>query len=267
MAAKGKLYWYKELFLEYVRMNFLTAIEYRASFFMQVFGMILNDIALLFFWWVLFQRVNAIKGWEIKDVFTIYAVVAAGFGLATGFFGNVTRLSTMINRGELDYYLTLPKSPLLNLLISKMSFSAWGDFLFGIFVYLFLVHGSFSGLLLFILVSTISSLIFVSFLIIISSLTFYFESGEILAQELTEAIISFSLYPASIFPQEIKIILFTFVPAALIGYLPAVILKSFSLKYFLFLLFFLILFMFLGITLFYRGMRRYASGSVYGPKI
>lgn len=36
--------------LEYIKINFLTAIEYKTSFFLQVFGMILNDIALLFFW-------------------------------------------------------------------------------------------------------------------------------------------------------------------------------------------------------------------------
>lgn len=234
---------------------------------MQVFGMVLNDAALLFFWWVLFQKVNIIKGWSIKDVFTIYAVVASGFGFATGFFGNITRLSTMINKGELDYYLTLPKSPLLNLLISKMSFSAWGDVLFGIVVFIFLVHGSFLGLLIFILVSIISGLIFVSFLIMLSSLTFFFESGELLTQEITEALISFSLYPTSIFPEQIKIILFTFIPAALIGYLPALIVKGFSLKHFFFLLFFLAVFMVLGINLFYKGMRKYASGSVYGPKV
>lgn len=267
MAVKRKFYWYIRLFLEYMRMNFLTAMEYRASFFMQVFGMVLNDAALLFFWWVLFQKINIIKGWEIGDVFTVYAVVAAGFGFATGIFGNITRLSTMINKGELDYYLTLPKSPLLNLLISKMSFSAWGDVLFGIAVYLFLVHGSILNLLLFILVSFIAGLIFVSFLIMLSSLTFFFESAEQITQEVTEAVISFSLYPSSIFPQEIKIILFTFVPAALIGYLPALIIKNFSFKYLLILLFFLAVFLILGITLFYKGMRKYASGSVYGPKI
>jgi len=267
MAVKRKLYWYTKLFTEYIRMNFLTAMEYRASFLIQVFGMVLNDVALLFFWWVLFQKVNIIKGWDIKDVFTIYAIVASGFGLATGIFGNITRLPLMINRGELDHYLTLPKSPLFNILISKMSFSAWGDVLFGIAVFIFLVHGSFLNLLLFILVSIISGLIFVSFLVMLSSLTFFFESGEQLAEELTEAVISFSLYPSSIFPQEIKIILFTFIPAALIGYLPAIIVKSFSLRSFLLLLLFLAVFMVLGITFFYRGMHRYASGSVYGPKI
>lgn len=122
-------------------------------------------------------------------------------------------------------------------------------------------------MLLFILVSIVSGLIFVSFLVMLSSLTFFFESGEQLTEELTEAVISFSLYPSSIFPQEIKIILFTFIPAALIGYLPAIIVKSFSFRSFLLLLLFLAVFMILGITFFYRGMHRYASGSVYGPKI
>jgi ABC-2 type transport system permease protein len=253
--------------LEYVKINFLTAIEYKTSFFLQVFGMILNDIALLFFWWALFKNIGTIKGWSLNDVITIYAVVATGFGFATGIFGNVFRIPYLILRGELDYYLTLPKTPLMHILISKMSFSAWGDVAFGILIYILIVRGTVGQVVLFILLSIASSLIFVSFSIIISSIAFYYENAQVIFDEIINSVITFSLYPSSIFADPIKIILYTLIPAGLVGYIPAYILKNFSFKNLAILIGAVILFMIIGLILFNRGLRKYTSLSSPGQRI
>jgi len=173
----------------------------------------------------------------------------------------------MIVKGELDFYLTLPKSPLLHLLISRMSFSAWGDMLFGFLIYIFLVGTSLQGFLLFFFMTVLSALILVSFLIALSSITFYLESGENVFGDVANALITFSLYPSSIFPSGIKIILYTLIPAALIGYVPVSIVKNFSLKELLVLIIALVILAVAGVMLFNRGLKRYSSGSVFGPKI
>lgn len=81
----------------------------------------------------------------------------------------------------------------MHILISKMSFSAWGDVAFGILIYILIVRGTVSQVVLFILLSIASSLIFVSFSIIISSIVFYYENAEVIFDEIINSVITFSL--------------------------------------------------------------------------
>ena len=39
----------------YMRHNLMSAMAYREAFFLQVFGMLINDLMLLVFWVVLFR--------------------------------------------------------------------------------------------------------------------------------------------------------------------------------------------------------------------
>src|SRR5215204_3080359 len=113
LAAHGRF------FGDYARSNLLVALEYRASFAMQVLGMLLNDTMWVVFWWIYFSRFPVLGGgWQLEDVLAMWAVSATGFGLCVGFFGNCTRLAQIINQGELDYYLALPKNVLLHVLVS-----------------------------------------------------------------------------------------------------------------------------------------------------
>ena len=99
------------LTLRYVRHNLMSAMAYRTAFILQVFGMLLNDVMLLFFWTILFSRFPSLNGWGLRDVVTLYGLVALSFGLATGVCGNSGRVAHIIANGELDYYLTLPVDP------------------------------------------------------------------------------------------------------------------------------------------------------------
>ncbi|MFU2158650.1 MULTISPECIES: ABC transporter permease [unclassified Caldisericum] len=267
MEVKKKLYWNCVVFIEYLKINFLSLIEYKASFFVGTFGMLLNDVALLFFWWALFKRIDVIKGWNMKDVFTLFALVTASFGLSTGFFGNAMRLSSMIIQNELDFYLTLPKSPLLHLLVSKTSFFACADVIFGFILYIFLVGTSFKGFLLFLIMVVLSSSILTSFSILISSLSFYIETGGWVFSEIVYSLNNLSMYPLPIFPEGIKVILYTLLPAAFIGYVPASIVKEFSFKYVFILLIALFSFAISGLVLFNKGLKKYSSGSVIGSRM
>ena len=82
MVKTARLVW------GYVRHNLMSAMAYRGAFFLQVFGMVLNDAMLLFFWWVLFSRLPTLQGWDLAGVMTLYGVVAFGFGVANVVCGN-----------------------------------------------------------------------------------------------------------------------------------------------------------------------------------
>jgi ABC-2 type transport system permease protein len=112
-------------------------MEYRVSFLVQSFGMILNNAAFIFFWWILFNNVSSIGGYSFKDEMMLWAITSSSFGLCFISFGNVTQITRMILNGELDTYLLQPKDPLTNIVCSRTVVSAWGDFLYGIILFFF----------------------------------------------------------------------------------------------------------------------------------
>ena len=204
----------------YVRLNLSAAMEYRAAFLSQTIGMMLNDVIMIFFWWLFFLRFPHLAGWQLADVLRLWGVVAVAFGLGTGVFGNCQRLAMLISRGQLDYYLALPKNALLHVLVSRMSTSSWGDVLFGLIA--FLVAGALTPLrlLLFLVVSLTGCAIFVSYMVIIGSLAFWAGNAETLSTQAGAALMNFSTYPGSIFQGWVKVLTFTLIPAAMLGHVP-----------------------------------------------
>jgi ABC-2 type transport system permease protein len=241
--------------------NLIGAMEYRAAFITQVIGMMLNNAVYFMFWVIFFNRFEQVRGWGLRDIFLLFGVVAAGFGLAAFLFGNAFSLAEVIRGGRLDYYLTLPRPVLLHTLASQSITSGMGDFLYG--VTSFFVAGGFTlgGFGRFVLGTVVSMSIFLSFMVIVQSLAFWLGSAQLLSNTAINAIITFSLYPITLFDGTAKLFLFTLIPAALVGAVPAEFIRSFSWGQLGLLAFSSVVFLALALGLFYRGLRRYESGS------
>jgi ABC-2 type transport system permease protein len=186
------------LVLGYLRHNLMSAMAYRGAFFLQAIGMLLNDVMLLFFWWVLFNRLPSLRGWDLSGVMTIYGVVAFGFGAANVICGNVFMVARIITNGDLDYYLALPADPLVHVLISRMSLPSWGDLIFGLAVFLVSAPDRWLRLPLFLLLGALAGLILVAFSVLVGSLAFWIGNADNLAAQAINAMITFGLYPAEI---------------------------------------------------------------------
>jgi ABC-2 type transport system permease protein len=249
------------LVVGYVRHNVMAAMGYRAAFLLQVFGMALNNVIFLFFWWVLFTRLPAIRGWTMPMVATIFGLVALAFGLANAVFGNCMRIATTVVTGDLDYYLALPADPLLHLIVSRTHLSAWGDAISGLGIFLFLVPGSLVKLPLFLVYAVVGALIFVGFAVIVGSLAFFVSQSQDISGYLYNALISFSLYPIDIFPRVVRLLLYTLVPAAMVGTLPARLLYEFRWEWLIALLGFTAIILLVARRMFMLGLRRYESGN------
>lgn len=253
-------------FFDYVRSNFLIALEYRATFFGQVFGMLLNDIMWIAFWVIYFTQFPVLQsaegGWRIEDVLAMWAVVGVAFGLAMGFFGNALRMAQMISQGDLDYYLALPKNVLLHVLVSRMDLTALGDVLFGTGLFVFFLHPSPERVLLFLLVGVCGGAVFLAAAIIWQSLAFWLGNAEGLATQMWNALILLSTYPAPLFRGAVKLVIFTVVPAAFMSHIPVQLLRIFDPAWLLTEIVFAASLLTLAILIFYRGLRRYESGSL-----
>jgi ABC-2 type transport system permease protein len=246
----------------YLRVNLQSALEYRVSFVSQIFSMLLNDLLWLFFWLFYFGRFRLVGGWGRQEIVTLWAVVAVGFGLATALCGNLFRIAGIIVRGELDLYLSLPKPVLPHLLISRMSLTALGDIAFGVLVFGILTRPSPAAWLLFVLFTITTASVFIGFGIITQSLTFWLGNGEGVAQQLVNAMISFSTYPTIIFHGWVKVALFTVIPAGFVAYVPVRLLQQFSWGWLVGLLAFCAGILGGAGLVFHTGLRRYESGNL-----
>ena len=241
--------------------NLLALMEYRVSFISQILGMMLNNVFYFVFWIIFFDRFENIGGWELSDMFLLFGVVASSIGLAMVLFGNVTQLSTIIAGGRLDYYLSLPRPVLLHALASRSSGSSLGDFFYGIISFFLAGQFSIETFGRFILGTIFATVVFVSFLVIVNSLSFWLGNSSMLSAQALNAIITFSLYPITLFDGTAKLILLTLLPAALVGAVPAELIRSFTWGNLFMLVGAGLLLLFASITIFYQGLKRYESGS------
>ncbi len=241
--------------------NLQSAMEYRASFLAQMFGMIANNTIYFLIWVIFFDRFNDVRGWGLGDMYVTFGVSASAFGLVSILFGNTFSLGEIITRGRLDYYLSLPRPVLLHAVSSRMISSGAGDFVYGFLSYA--VSGSFSwdGLLRFGLAVLLAAVVFGSFLILVQSLTFWIGSTSNLIQVATNAMVTFAIYPITLFDKSARLILFTVIPAALMGTVPASFTRHFTWQTLAILLGGAVAFLLLAIFVFQRGLRRYESGS------
>jgi ABC-2 type transport system permease protein len=241
--------------------NLQSIMEYRVAFLMQVIGMMLNNFIYFAIWIIFFDRFKEVRGWGISDMYITYGVLASAFGLVALLFGNTFTLSDIINNGRLDYYLSLPRPVLLHTIASRTIASGMGDFTYGFLSYAVSGQFSWEGLLRFILATLLAATVFASFMILVQSLAFWMGVINNFTNLIVNAMITFGIYPITLFDNYAKLILFTVIPAAFVGAVPAEFIRSFTWQSLAEMLVGAVVFLFLAVNLFRLGLRRYESGS------
>jgi ABC-2 type transport system permease protein len=252
---------------EHFKFNLASAMEYRWSFVSQMLFMVLNDFLLLFFWWLIFGKVQAIGGWTFADVITMHAVLATAYGLSVSVFGNVNRLARIIAEGQLDYYLLLPRNPLVHALVSRSDISGLGDVAFGLAAFCLFTPVTPGRLALFAIVSLASCTVYTCFAVITGSIAFFIGNAQTISAQLVGALITFSGYPGSIFHGLVRAVLYSIIPVGFVIYVPVSLLRSFSVAHFAGLLAFAAAIACGASWLFGAGLRRYESGNLVSTRI
>ncbi len=139
--------------------------------------------------------------------------------------------------------------------------SGFGDFLYGFISYF--ASGQFTpgGLARFIVALLLATIIFVAFLVIVQALAFWLGTGGTFTAIAINAMITFALYPITLFNNTAKLLLFIVIPAAFMGAVPAGFVRSFSWGSLGLMALAAAGFLSLAILLFRFGLRRYESGS------
>jgi ABC-2 type transport system permease protein len=244
--------------------NVKATLMLRGAFVVQVVFMALNNLTFFVFWWALMRRVPDLRGWRLGDMQMLFGVVAAGFGAAMTLAGGVRHLGRFIDEGELDTLLTQPKPVLVHALGMRLQASGFGDALSGIAFIACSGQVSWRALPVVVLAIVASALVLVASGIVFFSLAFWLGPVETLARQLWELLITFSLYPEPLFGGVLRLVLFTLLPAGFVGYVPARLVRNPSIADGLLLTAAAAGYLAIGVAVFNRGLRRYASGSRFG---
>ncbi len=201
--------------------NLRASLALRGAFLLQVGFMALNNLIYFSVWLLFFRRFHDLGGYGIADMELTYGVVACGFGLAVALAGGLRDLSRLIVDGALDGYLTQPKPVLAQALCSRTLASGWGDLASGLGMVALSHQVSVAHVPYLLLAIVLSGSVFVAAAVVFHSVAFWLGPIDSLARMLWEFLITFSIYPEPIFGGGLRLLLFTLLPAAFSGFLPA----------------------------------------------
>lgn len=249
-------------------LNLSSAMEYRASFISQIVGMMVNNGIMLFFWLIFFDRFGTIRGYNFEEIFLLFGIVAFAFGISYMIAGNTGyHMAYLIAQGRLDYYLVFPRNLLLHIIFSRMQISAIGDLVFGLFATVFVIGFDLAALGRLMIVSVLAAAIFTAYGIFAGSLSFFIGNAQNASQQMIGAMITFALYPYSIFNGLSRVLLLTVIPAAFVGAIPAELVRTPSPQLWGWLVLAVVVSWVIATAVFYWGLRRYESGSAINVNV
>lgn len=244
-----------------------ASISVRGAFLLECVLMICNNLIFFLIWWIFFRQFHDIAGWQIQDMAALMAVGLGAYGLMQICFGAVKYLSRNIISGDLDPYMTQPKNLLLHLIGSRSLSKGWGNLMTMVVLIFFGGLYSPSSILLILLSILCGCLVFTSIGVMAHSLAFWLGPIETVSRKYFDSLFLFVLYPSNIYSGVLQLIMFTVLPAGIIGYMPVELLRNFSLDKLVLLIGSSISFFVLAFFVFHWGLKRYESGNQFGMRL
>lgn len=238
----------------------------KVSFISNIFFMILNNASFIIQWFVLYSLKENVGGYTFKQVLLLWGIAAGSYGVSRFFFKKAFSLSEIINNGSLDNYLVQPKNVLISAITSDVETSAIGDTLYG-YIMLFVYGVNIVNFIEFTIFSILGGLMLTSISVILSSLSFWFNKTDLLADTGNSLMVNFATYPEGIFKGIVKILLYTIIPVGIVNYIPIEILTEFNIYLFLIFILVTVILIFTAFIIFYKGLKRYSSSSLMNVRI
>jgi len=219
------------------------------------------------FFRVLYLHAPTIGGYDLESgLFFIASVCVTDAFIMCIFADNMWTFADLINKGELDYYLTRPVSSLFFVSVRRFASSSFVNLLCAITIFFFLLARSplsfdpFRIVLYFWMLFQ-GSVIFYCLNMLLNSAQFWMQSSRGILH-LAWTVMKLGEKPDSIYPGRMRWILLTVLPVGLISSVPTRVLLGESLWTLLGLqTAILAIFLALNIWVWNRGLRVYSSAS------
>lgn len=263
MGVKGNL----KLIFSYLILNVKKEWKYKASFFMQIIMMILNDLFFLIQWTIIFSLVDNIGGYGFNETLLLWAVAAGGYGVSHVFFRGAWDICGIIYDGKMDVFLTQPKSVLINVCCSKTDISGFGDIIYS-FVVLIIINAPWWWYFALIPAIILAGLLYASVYVVYSTLAFYIKNGDSAAKSVEGTLNKAGNYPPKIFTGVVKWMFFTIIPTFFYTFIPVqYFMLTPNIWFIIGSLAFVSFWVLLAFWLFKLGIKKYNSGSLMGGRL
>ncbi len=135
---------YIRLYIHFLQFSFSKALEFRLDFFFKIIMDIVYYSVNILFFKVIYLHTPMLGGWtESQMMIFISTYILIDAISMTVFSSNMWWLPYHINRGDLDYHLIRPVSPLFFLSLKDFSANSFVNLLMAIFIFSYsLIHYS-----------------------------------------------------------------------------------------------------------------------------
>ena len=201
-----------------IKKNIQNNAGLKTSFFMNIFGMVLNDIAFIIIWVSFVKSVGVINGWTASDIIGLMGFSTFCFGFVLSVGDGLRRMPDHVSSGAFDRFLLSPKNLIPRIATSSFGSSAVGDMLLGIICLIFyglLIHASLTQVLL---------------ILIIHCTSFLFVDSEQITLGVFNFFLTPTLFNGGAFHGIMKFIFVFIIPSLLVGAIPVEIVRDISLR-------------------------------------
>lgn len=229
-ASRGHLVKLPRLLWRLVRVGFALETEFRTDFWMSVLNFLAWNALFVTFWQAIVGRTGSLGTWTAGELLVLNFVLSVQGALNIPFLG-LQRLPERVREGTLDKYLCRPVNPILVACFESMYVVAFLRSLavalagVGACLWIFQLRVTVWRALLAALLSLLTTLIWVCLRGTVSMLSFWIgKVGTI--RFFVNVGRRFERYPIDVFPRAVQVTLTWFVPAALTGTYPAMVLLN-----------------------------------------
>ncbi len=239
--------------------NLRSALAKPGRFLSLAVFMGVNNLIWFALWALFFNISGRVRGWTVHDVAAMFGIVAVAYGLHATFFGGARHLAERVLDGGLDIYLGRPRPALLGLLFSHSEPTGVGDIVSGVAL-IFWAMTPDKGLLA-LGFTLLGASVIVATYVAINSLVFWTGGRASVFDQIFGCFLTLASTPQMGLPLAAKILVYTALPAAFVGFVPVEILRDFSAQALASMISAAFLAPIMAAWLFARGLRRYASGN------
>lgn len=123
------------LYIEFLKQNIKTMLEYKSDFVIGVFSTLLTQFYGIFFVWIIFENIKQIHGWTFYEITFVYGLLTLAKGLDMFFFDNLHALGfEYVREGKFDIFMIRPISSLFQLVASHIQQDGIGLLILGVIV-------------------------------------------------------------------------------------------------------------------------------------
>ncbi len=123
------------LYINYIRMNIRSQMQYRASFFMVVIGQLMQPVLSFISVLFLVMKFGELGGWSTEEMGFCYGSITMSYALAGAIFRGFDRLPWKVRSGTFDRILVRPRGTVLQVLGSEFELNRIGKLISAVAIY------------------------------------------------------------------------------------------------------------------------------------